>query len=531
MASDEYAIDYLLVGPRESFEDVDQFADGAAAAPALAHDLCVDFARRQPHYKLLEEYYVGNPPMPCEPARLTDEYRSLLDICRSNWAGLVVDVVDERLRVGTTVSTAEPTKDEQLWGWWQRNNMDGTSAQVHQATLKFGVCYVSCWPTFGGPNDGVPRIMGESPLCCYVRLDNETQEPIAAIRLWQGCCDGTLYCDLTTAEAQYKLIARQQPSATVIQSRAHTNRYALQVDPSTVEWMLRDPFDDVVPVRVNPYGVVPYVPLYNMPDLMGGFRSEIEAIIPIQDRIHKTTFDRLVSQEFAAFPQRYVTGVESWKDPETGEVKLPFDAAADRVWTATQPDTSFGQFEATTNQAYLEANVADINTLATVSRTPPHFLTGGMGQFPSGESVRATEFGLTRKVEARQQSYGDGWANALRMAALVAGDADLANDPGVGVVWVDMEARSEGEVVDALLKMGTLGVPWEVLWRRWGAQPEEIKDWSAQLEETVKRAQAFALATATPTANQTKQQAANSIINQQKITQPGDVDANPATPV
>jgi hypothetical protein len=41
----------------------------------------------------------------------------------------------------------------------------------------------------------------------------------------------------------------------------------------------------------------------------------------------------------------------------------------------------------------------------------------------------------------------------------------------------DAEVRTEGERVDALVKMRTLGVPLEALWARWGATPQEIEDW------------------------------------------------------
>jgi hypothetical protein len=40
-----------------------------------------------------------------------------------------------------------------------------------------------------------------------------------------------------------------------------------------------------------------------------------------------------------------------------------------------------------------------------------------------------------------------------------------------------VEARSEGEIVDALLKMSTLGVPRQVLWERWGVSPQEAERW------------------------------------------------------
>lgn len=522
MQSDEYLIDYLLTTSMPATQ-IEEVGVQGALALGLAHDLCVDFGNLQPRYLELEDYYSGEPPLPREPERLTVEYRSLLLMARSNWCQLVVDVVNERLKIGSVGSTTNPNQDPVAWKWWQRNNMDGVSPQIHTAALKFGVCYVSVWPTIGGINDGSPRIMGESPLSAYVRFDPESGAPVAAIRLWMGCCDDRIYADVTLPDFQFRLVsnAKTTPQVQTQLRGGLIPRHMITINPSTVEWTFRDPMD-AAPVVVNAMGVVPYVAMYTMPDLVGGYRSEIESILPIQDRINKTNFDRLVTQEFAAFPQRAIAGIDEFRDPVTGEVKLPFDAAVDRVWTATNPDTKFTQFEASNGAAYLDAVTADIQHLASQSRTPPHYLIAGMGVYPSGESLRATEFGLTRKIQIRQQSFGDAWSDVLRLCGRAAKNVDLTQDLGLSVVWDDVEARSEGEVVDALLKMGTLGVPWEALWQKWGATPEQVKDWTTKLDATLKRSTLFAQATTAPSTTQIQTQLPATAAN---------ADTNPITPV
>ena len=66
----------------------------------------------------------------------------------------------------------------------------------------------------------------------------------------------------------------------------------------------------------------------------------------------------------------------------------------------------------------------------------------------------------------------------MRVALRLIGHPAAA-DVGAEVVWRDFETRSEGQRVDALVKMRTLGVPLEVLWERWGASPQEIERWKA----------------------------------------------------
>jgi hypothetical protein len=53
--------------------------------------------------------------------------------------------------------------------------------------------------------------------------------------------------------------------------------------------------------------------------------------------------------------------------------------------------------------------------------------------------------------------------------------------------WRNPEFRTEGELVDSLTKMATLGVPNEALWERWGASEIEIARWKKQLDEQAAR--------------------------------------------
>jgi hypothetical protein len=461
--SDSYLLDYLMQASAPA-NVVDQLTEQQAQILEDARLLTVKYSQTRPKYELLDSYYRGYPPLPTAPVRLTSQYRALLAMSRSNWCGLVVDVVDERLRVDSIVSTDAPVKDELVWSWWEANNMALHSSEVHSATLEFGLCYVSCWPAISP--GGAPRILGESPLATYVECDANTQAPLTAIRIWFNPIDQKMYADYTTPEYQFHLTT----TAAVGHKLYSWSDYSVtSFQLETVQWTYRE---DVPPVSVIAGGRLPYVVFRNRPTLTGECHSEIEGILPIQDRINKTTFDRLVTQEFAAFPQRWVTGIDIPEDPGTGKPIQPFNAAVDRVWTLANEQGKFGQFDQASADGYLKANVADVQALATQSRTPPHYLVAGMGVFPSGESVRATEYGLTRKVENHKLAFGDPWGDVLRMACFIAGEFDKSEDPRLGVHWQDVEAHSEAEVADAILKLsGIPGVPIEPLLQRAGIDP------------------------------------------------------------
>jgi hypothetical protein len=82
------------------------------------------------------------------------------------------------------------------------------------------------------------------------------------------------------------------------------------------------------------------------------------------------------------------------------------------------------------------------------------------------------------KVGRRAAHLGEGWEDVMRLAFTAIGNP-RAVDVGAEVIWRDFETRSEGERVDALTKMASLGVPRPVLWQRWGASPQEITRWQA----------------------------------------------------
>jgi hypothetical protein len=468
----EYSLAWMLTSPRPAPSEPTM----DSIVLSSAEELTRAYADVLPRYEVLNAYYRGDPPLPTTPERMTAKYRNLLQLSRSNWCGLIVDVVDERLRIDAIRSSDEPVLDETLWGWWEANNMDLHSSEVHVEALKLGVCYLSVWPPSepGGP----PRYMGESPLSTYVRCDDVTHNPIEAIRIWRNSIDGRLYADYTTPEWQFKLVSADQVCDCVVA----WNDYKLSsVDLTGVQWQFRADTDAVLANRI---GRVPYVVFVPRPDLLGGYHSEIEGLLPIQDRINQTTFDRMVTQEMTAFPQRWVTGIDIPTDA-AGNPREPFDAAVDRVWTLSAPDGGFGQFPQSSPEGYLAANTADIQALATQSRTPPHYLIAGMGQFPSGESVRATEYGLSRKVNARQLALTDPWGDVNRLAALVMGDDARANDPKIKVRWAQVEAHSEAEVADAILKLSTLpGVPIEPLVERAGLDPSTFSAYRSQLGAT-----------------------------------------------
>jgi hypothetical protein len=160
-------------------------------------------------------------------------------------------------------------------------------------------------------------------------------------------------------------------------------------------------------------------------------------------------------------------------------LKRPLDrerflSSVSRLWVAEDPNVKFGQLSESDGSGYVRQMETLIQHVAAQTRTPPHYLLGQSGAFPSGESLKATETGLVAKVKRKQVNYGETWEEAMRLAFLYRGDTVRGAAANAETLWADPESRSEGELVDALIKLQSIGYPLEVLWAMHGESPQQI---------------------------------------------------------
>jgi hypothetical protein len=153
-------------------------------------------------------------------------------------------------------------------------------------------------------------------------------------------------------------------------------------------------------------------------------------------------------------------------------------------------DAKFGELGAHEGLGYVKQIEMIVQHIAAQTRTPPHYLTAGLGQYPSGDSLRASESGLVSKVKRKHRWYGEPWEESIRLSFLAVGETEKAAIRDAETIWTDPERRTEAQLVDALLKMSTLGVPREALWARYGASPQEIERWSQLADEAAAAAPA-----------------------------------------
>lgn len=430
----------------------------------MSSDDAVSMARRllklreeeQTRLNRIADYMCGKHSSVYVPKGARAEYRWLMDRAKVKILPLIVTVVAQNLYVDGyrpkgSDDNAEP------WAVWQANRLDARQHGVHRAALTYGAAYAVVMP--GKP---VPVITPFSPrrmTALYADPVND-EWPLYAIE------DRVE----NTAKGQRRVIRVYDDQA----------RYTLvgQVDGSQLQ------LDGEGAIQSHNLGVCPVVRFVNTDDLDGdGVLGEVEPLIDAQDQLNMTTFNLLMAQQYAAFRQRWVTGMAPPID-SNGNPMEPFKARVDGLFVAEDADTKFGEFDATDLKGYLDSRESTIQHIATLSQVPPYHLLGKLVNL-SAEALAAARDGLDRKVGERESLFGEAWEQTLRLAGLAAGDTAAWGDTAAQVVWRDTSARSLAQTVDALGKLVTmLGVPPQELWEKIpGVTQTDVGRWKIAASE------------------------------------------------
>jgi len=396
-----------------------------------------------------ERYFDGEVISRLLTGEQRDIFALMLPASRTNWAELVTNAVAERLLV--TGFRFGGSSDDAAWAIWQASAMDSRAEMCQTDALVCGHTFVGVWPDEENPT-GV-QIVPEHP----------TQTTL--LHRWSGGRRKVVAAYKRIVEGDELVEQLIFPDAIATWERAWNGDASVPVGPADV---------DPDMVEDNPAGVVPIVELAPAPRTKGPPRSELQSVLPIQDRINLTIYQRMVATDFGAFRQIWATGM-TLERTDGGGYKAPFNVGADRLLTLSNAQGRIGVIPESSLSGYLDAVAADVQHLAAITQTPPHYLLGNMVNI-SGEALQAAESGLVAKVRRRAAHLGQGWEDVQRIALGYVGDPGAVNVQAE-TVWANFETRSEAQLVDALVKMRTLGVPLEVLWARWGASPQQIGQW------------------------------------------------------
>jgi hypothetical protein len=387
------------------------------------------------------DYYHGEFEPPYLPSTnrsaLSREYGAMMKMSALNICGNTVGAVTDRLRVdGYRTSTGET--DDVVWSWWQANSLDARQSQAYRDALIYADGYVSATPPTDA-NPGIPTLWVEPPKNLLVKTD-----------------DADPYTILRAAKVVGRRAWMYYPDRIV---RLEHRSDAMPGD----EWT-------VTSVTEHAAGVVPIVRFPNRLESDGESESEIAQIAPTQRRINQTNFDRMMVQKYGTWKQRWVAGIDVEKD-EHGKAIPPFRVGIDQLAVSPNPDARFGEWSESSIKELLEAIDADIRHAASITQTPPHLLSPTSISNISAEALVALEAGLASKVATRQADWGEAWERLMVIGGRIVG-VEVPND--AEVVWANLEARSQAQVVDGVVKLKSIGLPMRHLLERLGMTPQDI---------------------------------------------------------
>lgn len=439
--------------------------------------LAGELLERAPLVELYGDYYEGRHSLQFVSSPYRRAFGQMLAGVSDNWCSLVVNAGTERIEV-QGFHVGDGTDDELnsvALALWRRCGMNVDAGLAFVEASKSGEAYLLVGQD---PGTGLARMSVEHPRQFIVeRAPEDRRRLTAALKLWWDDELELLCLTLWTPNGIYR--------------RARGLRQP---------WFQERPGAELE--EVNPFGAVPVAPLVNDPQMLpalppttllgsphnapavavGLGRSDLADVVASQNAINQLVSSMLVAAEFSAFRQRWATGLEVPKDPETGEPIQPFRAAVDRVWSSGSPDTRFGEFLPADLGVYIQPIEWLIRSLASRTRIPPHILMSGSGNWPSGETLKAAESGLMSKVHAKMRAFGPAIAYAMSLA-LGAELGETGAGPSIVIDWLDPERRVESEFVDSLVKKLAMGVPPQQLWQDYGYSDEQIAGFAALLEE------------------------------------------------
>lgn len=421
-------------------------------------------AADQPRCEALDNWRNGESELPHGNKKMREAYRRLQRIARTNFAGLVIESVLERMKViAFRVGADSTATDKKAWAWWQANSLDADSGIVHRAAVTMSRAYVSVGDDPDNP--GQPLVTGEDPRqTMHESSPLNRRKLLAVLKTYRDDLAGVQRAMVYLPNQVWYFVTTKGISKDATAAELWASQ----------SWEL-DTSDERYPDGwgANRLGEVPFVPFVNRPDLAGNGTGEFEDVIDVLQRINTTILDRLVIAAMQAYRQRWATGINPVD--ETGAVKNPYEPGADLLWLSDEATAKFGEFNVTDVGPIIKAVDSDVQHLAAITRTPPHYLLAGLVNV-SGTALGAAETGLVSKLGERETEYGESWERVYRLVGKLMGEPV---DPGCEVVWRDPQFRTLAEMADAILKLRQAGVPWRAAMEYLGVSPQEVDRWEA----------------------------------------------------
>lgn len=388
----------------------------------------------------------------CEPLEVpregnSREIKALAELSKTPILSLIVATLAQELSVESYRTTDPKKSDAPAWSYWLANKMPARQYPLHHAAIAYGHAYT--WTVPGlDPLTGasMPVIRGKSPrkfLALYRDLEGDDwPEMTIEVDPQPG---GKALVFVSDDEDTHRLSAP----------------FVSQTD---------GPIDgevEYIDYVTHGVGVCPAVRYSTFVDLDGRSDGRVEPFIGTAKRAQKTMFDRLLIQHFNSWKVKTISGIdldnkEGVPASEAEIQRRKLRLSMDSMLVGADKDTKFGSLPETDVTPVTAAYKSDIETLATVSQTPTHTLTGDLINL-SADAIKESRISLEHLAGVSKLALGESHKQTLGLAAFVNGDAPADPTSPASVGWADTDSRSLAQAADALGKLKLMGVPLEML--------------------------------------------------------------------
>lgn len=411
-------------------------------------------ANSLPDYHRAEMYYEATNPEFFASIRLRRALERTGITFRFNMAKTPVNVMADRLEINDVSVTDDDDADAILSRIWEDNMMALEATNIHTRAGEFGDAYLIVWPSVetnpevDEDTDEDPDIPGfqqvdmfyNSPKTTRIMYDVENPRyKRFAIKKW-------------TLPAQLGIKAKP-PTRVNLYYPDRIEKYISTPNSKgnqQKDWIqYEDDDDEGWPVE-NPFG---QIPVFHFRTASPYGDPEHRAAYGPQDAINKLIITHAATIDYYGFPQRYLLSSDGVQSDEIADFDTSDDinrfedtghdstlrAGPGEVWWLNGVRQA-GQFNPPDPQVFMAPLDTYIRIMAQVTETPLHYFDPQTYTRlpPSGESIRAAEVPLLKKVRRRQVGYGAEWGNVCRFALRVAtwdGEKSAIPRANVTVRW------------------------------------------------------------------------------------------------
>ena len=326
-------------------------------------------------------YYDGDQPVVYATDMLSAYFKTLNARFIENWCAPVIDAVLERLTLKGFDCGKNKAAETALKELMQAGGLELEAYDVQAAAVISGEGFIIVWPDEDNQSDVEVYQNDPRQVEMFYDPDHPKRKDFAA-KWYVDERSGVTYMTLYYSDRieHYRSMGDERPSGP--------------------DDFIPLPEDEGQAVEAHDKGTVP---VFHYRRNRRRMQGELDGkVFSLQDMINKLLADMMVASEFAAFKQRWAISNANLSD---------LKAHPGELWLIPPGDdgggVAVGQFDATDLKNFIDARSALAESIAIISHTPKHYMTGASQ--PSGEALMAMDAPLVKKVQHYSELFGAAW--------------------------------------------------------------------------------------------------------------------------